>query len=249
MDSKLKIFDIEVSNKSSKEHLDNARRILCDDAGKLTFACANPHSLVVSRKDDMFKLALQSTDILVADGVGVVLVGRLFKKCDVERITGFKMYSMMMELLNEMCGSVFFFGSSNKVLSIIRNNVSKHYPNVQIVGTLSPPFGDWSNEENSKMISEINKVKPDILWVGMTAPKQEKWVYENLDILNARIIGSIGAVFDFYAETKPRAPNWMCKLGLEWMHRFYKEPRRMWRRTVLSAPKFIALVVRESFWK
>ena len=93
------------------------------------------------------------------------------------------------------------------------------------------------------MVASINGADPDVLWVGMTAPKQEKWVEANRHHLSAPVIGSIGAVFDFYAGVNPRAPQWMCKLGIEWLYRLLSNPRRMWRRTFISAPKFVALVI------
>ena len=93
------------------------------------------------------------------------------------------------------------------------------------------------------MIRLINDAQPDVLWVGMTAPKQETWVQTNRKRLRVPVIGSIGAVFDFYAGTHPRSPRWICRLGLEWVYRFVREPRRMWRRNFVSAPKFIGLIV------
>ena len=99
------------------------------------------------------------------------------------------------------------------------------------------------------MIATINQAKPDVLWIGMTAPKQEKWMHANAAKLHAKVIGSIGAVFDFYAETYPRAPKWICNLGLEWTYRLSREPRRMWRRTVVSAPKFVGNVFLQHVWR
>src|SRR4029453_5859861 len=113
---------------------------------------------------------------------------------------------------------------------------------VRLCGILSPPFNRWSAEANSAMLETINKADPDFFLVRMTPPKQEKWVDENRDQLRATVIGSIGAVFDFYAGTNPRAPRWMCGLGIEWLYRLAKEPRRMWRRSFISTPKFVALV-------
>ena len=94
------------------------------------------------------------------------------------------------------------------------------------------------------MVQIINDANPDVLWVGMTAPKQEKWVEANSQQLNTPVIGSIGAVFDFYAGTKRRAPQWIYRIGLEWAYRFILEPRRMWQRNVVSAPKFVWQVLR-----
>ena len=95
------------------------------------------------------------------------------------------------------------------------------------------------------MIEAVNAVSPDVLFVGMTAPKQEKWVYMNIDKLQVGHVCSIGAVFDFYAGTIKRAPNWMIRIGLEWFYRFIKEPRRMWRRYLLGNIIFIWLIFRE----
>lgn len=93
------------------------------------------------------------------------------------------------------------------------------------------------------MVEHIRAARPDVLWVGMTAPKQEKWVHANAAALDVPVIGSVGAVFDFFAGTNPRAPRWMCALGIEWVYRLAREPRRMWRRTVISAPRFLRMVV------
>jgi len=127
-------------------------------------------------------------------------------------------------------------------LALIEKNIVKKFPNLQLVGTYSPPFGEWSLEQNESMIKIINDSKPDILWVGMTAPKQEKWMMHNSKKLDASVIGAIGAVFDFVAGTYPRAPSWFCQYGLEWVYRLYKEPKRMWRRNFISTPLFLFMV-------
>jgi N-acetylglucosaminyldiphosphoundecaprenol N-acetyl-beta-D-mannosaminyltransferase len=139
---------------------------------------------------------------------------------------------------------VFYFGSSDHVLALIRERMQRDFPHVEVCGTLSPPFGTWSSEENCVMVEKINAARPDVLWVGMTAPRQEKWVRANRRQLTAPVIGSIGAVFDFFAGTLPRAPGWMCRVGLEWLYRLIREPRRMWRRNFVSTPVFIWLVLR-----
>jgi len=149
-----------------------------------------------------------------------------------------------MRALNQRgAGRVFFFGSSEKVLNLIAHKMAHEFPRLQLSGALSPPFRSWTAEENASMIAAINAANPDVLWVGMTAPNQEKWVHENRDKLTVPVIGSIGAVFDFFAGTYPRAPNWMCLIGIEWVYRLIKEPRRMWRRNFISSPRFVALVL------
>jgi N-acetylglucosaminyldiphosphoundecaprenol N-acetyl-beta-D-mannosaminyltransferase len=161
------------------------------------------------------------------------------------RITGTDYFHALLGGLQQRGGGrVFFFGSSQRVLDRIAERFAADFPSLTLCGTLSPPFGEWSDKENCRMVQVINEAKPDVLWVGMTAPKQEKWVESNRRELSAPVIGSIGAVFDFYAGTYSRAPQWMCRVGLEWAYRFLLEPRRMWRRNFLSAPKFVWLVFR-----
>jgi N-acetylglucosaminyldiphosphoundecaprenol N-acetyl-beta-D-mannosaminyltransferase len=245
MNLALKIFGIEISGSDLGQLSAEVNNAIAVAATPLLIACANPHSLVVSLHDELFRKALKQTKILVADGMGVAMAGRYLKRRKVQRITGFDVFSATMQQLEESKGSVFFFGSSIEVLERITNKINVDYPNVRLAGVLSPPFGDWSHAKNNEMIDSINQSNADVLWVGMTAPKQEKWASQNFENLDVKVIGSIGAVFDFYAETKPRAPEWMCRLGVEWLHRLIKEPKRMWRRNFVSTPLFLFLVFKE----
>jgi N-acetylglucosaminyldiphosphoundecaprenol N-acetyl-beta-D-mannosaminyltransferase len=214
--------------------------------GRLTVACANPHSLVVAQSDPMFRQALSACDAVVGDGVGVSVACRLTGLGVVPRITGDDMFKSVMAELDRTGGRAFFFGSSDHVLARITSRAARDYPRVG-VATLAPPFGNWSGEENARMLSVIREARPDVLWVGMTAPLQEKWVSANAADLAVPVIASIGAVFDFYAETVRRAPNWYRRYGLEWLYRLLREPRRLWRRTLVSAPRFLWLVFRQRF--
>lgn len=214
------------------------------------FACANPHSLVIAQEDVDFQSALSHADFVVVDGVGASLMARVVGVEIGPRITGADYFSGVLEALQQRgSGRVFFFGSSQRVLDLIAKRVAEDFPSLTLCGVLSPPFGDWSELENHRMVKAINDAKPDVLWVGMTAPKQEKWVEANRRQLNVPVISSIGAVFDFYAGTYPRAPKWICDIGLEWLFRFTREPRRMWRRNFVSAPKFVWLVLRRHVFR
>jgi len=206
------------------------------------FACANPHSLVVARTDADFRAALEEADAIVADGVGCMWAAIIAGVSVGPRITGSDYFVAMMTALNRTGGRAFFFGSKDEVLEKLSARVKLDFPRVTI-GTLSPPFGLWSGEENERMTGEIRKFEPDVLWVGMTAPKQEKWVASNAARLEVPLIGSIGAVFDYYAGVTQRAPQWICDIGLEWLYRLPREPKRLWRRTFISAPKFLWLVL------
>jgi N-acetylglucosaminyldiphosphoundecaprenol N-acetyl-beta-D-mannosaminyltransferase len=211
----------------------------------VVFACANPHSLVVAQRDPSFQSALAHANLVVADGVGVTFMARLVGVEIGPRITGTDYFQIVLNALqNRGGGRVFFFGSSQRVLDLIAKRFAADFPALTLCGMYSPPFGLWSEVENLRMVQLINDAKPDVLWVGMTAPKQEKWVEANCRQLNTPVIGSIGAVFDFYAGTYARAPQWICQIGFEWAYRFILEPRRMWQRNFVSTPKFLWLVLR-----
>jgi N-acetylglucosaminyldiphosphoundecaprenol N-acetyl-beta-D-mannosaminyltransferase len=202
-------------------------------------ACANPHSLVVARSDRPFQLALQSASAVVADGVGCRIGAALAGVPIGPRITGSDFYLSMMSALQASGGGrAFFFGSSESVLASIRERTREDFPAVK-VDTLSPPFGEWGATQNAEFIERINSAAPDVLWIAMTAPKQEKWMAANAGALKVPVIACIGAVFEYYAGTVRRAPDWVCDIGLEWMYRLAGEPQRLWRRTLVSAPVFL----------
>ena len=224
--------------------LDNAVAVIEDRHPAFTFACANPHSLVVAQRDRAFFRALRACSAVVADGVGVTMAARVTGADVGPRITGADFFLGLMARANRRGGRVFFLGSSEGVLSEIAVRARRDYPRLHI-DTLSPPFGGWDEATNDEILARIRDARPDILWVGMTAPKQEKWVHANREQLDVPVIGSIGAVFDFYAGTVQRAPDWICDAGLEWLYRLVREPSRLWRRTLLSAPIFLMLVARE----
>ena len=139
---------------------------------------------------------------------------------------------------------VFFLGAATKTLERIKERAAKEFPNVKVYN-YSPPYNSaFSKEESQHMYEAVNVVQPDVLFVGMTAPKQEKWVHEHKEVLEAKIICSIGAVFDFYAGTVKRPSQFWIKLGLEWLPRFLKEPRRLAERNLVSTPKFVWEVVK-----
>jgi N-acetylglucosaminyldiphosphoundecaprenol N-acetyl-beta-D-mannosaminyltransferase len=140
----------------------------------------------------------------------------------------------------------FFLGSTDRVLEKIAAKMKREFPHVTVCGVLSPPFKEeFTEEENRQMVEHINRAAPDVLWVGMTAPKQEKWIYENRHSLEVPLLGAIGAVFDFYAGTKKRAPKWICDMGLEWLPRLLREPRRLFRRNFMSSPLFLLMIFAE----
>lgn len=216
--------------------------------GKLLINTINAFSYDNARKDVLFSEALQKGDVLIPDGISIVKACRFLnaKSQPKERIAGWDLFEYEMEKLNRVGGKVMFLGSSDAVLNLIRQRVAEKYPKIE-VDTYSPPYKPvFSDEENEAMISAINHSNPDLLWIGMTAPKQEKWAYTHLDRLDVHChIGTIGAVFDFFAGTVKRAPERWQRVGLEWLYRLLSEPRRMWRRYFIGNAKFIYYIMVE----
>ncbi len=219
---------------------------------KLLINTINAHSYNTALKDELFQRALINGDVLIPDGVSIVKACKWLnaKSQPKERIAGWDLFAFEMDKLNKKGGKCFFMGSSEKVLSLIRKRASVDYPNI-VVETYSPPYKpEFSEEDNKAIVEAINKADPDLLWIGMTAPKQEKWTYSHWNELNIHChVGTIGAVFDFFAGTVERAPIWWQEHGLEWAYRLVKEPKRMWRRYIIGNSLFLWNISKEKISK
>ena len=218
--------------------------------GKVLINTINAHSYNVARKDQLFAEALTKGDYLIPDGMSVVKACKWLdaKSQPKERIAGADLFEFEMNKLNEKGGTVMFMGSSEKTLAKIVQQAAKVYPNLKVV-TYSPPYKpEFNDEDNKDIINAINTANPDLLWIGMTAPKQEKWTYSHWNDLHIHChVGTIGAVFDFFAGNTKRAPQWWQEHGLEWLYRLIKEPRRMWRRYIIGNTVFLWHMLGEKF--
>lgn len=215
---------------------------------KLLINTINAHSYNVAQKDSLFAEALKNGDVLLPDGISIVYAYKWLLRKKIKRIAGADLFHFAMTDLNKNGGICFFLGSNDYVLKAITERAKIDYPNIKLY-TYAPFYKkEFSKEENQEMIDAVNQITPDILWIGMTAPKQEKWAYIHLDELKVKgWIGCIGAVFDFYAGTKRRAPKWMISLGLEWLHRLLTDPKRMWKRYLIGNILFLYNIFKERF--
>ena len=242
---------LKLSELSILESLDVLKNI---PEGKVLINTINAHSFNVAQKDSLFAEALTKGDYLIPDGASIIKACKLLKAKSQpkERIAGWDLFAFEMQKLNEKGEmrneklKVMFMGSSEKVLGKIREKAAVDYPHLEVV-TYSPPYKqEFSDEDNVAIIKAINDANPDLLWIGMTAPKQEKWTYQHWSELNIQChVGTIGAVFDFYAGTAQRAPKWWQENSLEWLYRLIKEPKRMWRRYVIGNPLFLWNISKE----
>jgi len=243
----IRLFDFDISDAGLDSDVRRALESLDANAECKYMACANPHSLVVASQDSHFKEALQNADILLPDGSGVVLAAKILHAQKIKKVAGFDFFVKMCSECN-LKGKIkfFFLGSNDHVLALITKRLKKEFPAIEVCGTYSPPYKEvFSKEDNENMVNTVNRARPHILWVGMTAPKQEKWLFNNIKYLNVPFAAAIGAVFDFYAGTKERSSEIWIKLGLEWLPRFLKEPRRLWERNLKSTPIFLWWILRE----
>lgn len=225
--------------------------------GKLLINTINAHSYNTARKDKLFAEALMNGDVLIPDGVSIVKACRWIKAKSQpkERIAGWDLFEFEMNKLEQLgmrnvsrspLRTVMFMGSSQRVLDLIVKRAAEFYPHLKVV-TYSPPYKpEFSDEDNMAIIDAINAADPDLLWIGMTAPKQEKWTYSHWEELNIHChVGTIGAVFDFFAGTVERAPMRWQRNGLEWLYRLLKEPKRMWRRYIIGNALFLWNMLKE----
>jgi N-acetylglucosaminyldiphosphoundecaprenol N-acetyl-beta-D-mannosaminyltransferase len=243
------ILGYSITTKSGEECIFSIKEWVNAGKGNKYFVCANPHSLEVAGADGIFSEAIRNADLVIPDGIGIVIASRILGGNICRRVTGNDIFIGLSSALNEEKGfSYFFLGSTEATLLKIRDRMRADFRDIGIAGTYSPPFESEFGEEDSRlMIKAINEAQPDVLWVGMTAPKQEKWIYEHRDALSVRCIGAIGAVFDFYAGNVKRSHPVFQRVGMEWLPRLLREPRRLWRRNFISNPRFILRVLHSKF--
>jgi N-acetylglucosaminyldiphosphoundecaprenol N-acetyl-beta-D-mannosaminyltransferase len=209
---------------------------LRDGSGPRWLACLNPHSWVVAGGRPAFEAALKDADWLIPDGVGIVLASRLRGGRLRSRVTGSDIFEgLSAHLARDGSRSVFYLGSTPEVLSLIRDRHERDFPGLRIAGVYAPPFKEAFDERDyDAMVEVVSAARPDVLWVGMTAPKQEEAILAMKGRLPVRFAAAIGAVFDFYSGRVKRSSNVARRVGLEWLPRLAREPRRLWRRNVNS---------------
>ncbi len=223
------------------ESIDEIIEYILNHKKKITVSTLSMPMLGELKNNTEYFDALKHSEIVLPDGIGIIILSKIRdgKNSLKKRIAGPDFFIRFNYYANREKLKYFFMGSTQKTLSKIEEKIKKDFPDIIISGTHSPPFGKWDEKTDEEIIRKINELEPDVLWVAMTAPKQEIWVYKNRDNLNPKIVAAIGAAFDFYAGTKKRAPEFFRKLGLEWFYRTIKEPLRMGKRYLKGFTPFI----------
>jgi N-acetylglucosaminyldiphosphoundecaprenol N-acetyl-beta-D-mannosaminyltransferase len=228
---------------------DNFSAILTFEKNKVIINTINAHSYIIAKKDQYFKTALMQSEVLLPDGVGITTASKLLNHQTIEQLTGPDLLMFFLKYCNEKHKKCFFLGSTIETLERIKTKLSLEYSNITI-DNFSPPYKtQFSTEDSLKMIDAINSFNPDVLFVGMTAPKQEKWVYEFRERINAKYLCSVGAAFDFYCGNKKMPGSFWRKLGLIWLFRFLQEPKRLLYRNLVTQPAFLLEVIFRKIFK
>ncbi len=203
------------------------------------------HGIWESHKKPDFKAILNSADLWVPDGIAPVWIARIRGMRNVSRTPGAEIMQAFFELADKKGYSSFFYGDTDETLAALKENLEKKYPGHKVAGTYSPPFRPLTPEEDEAVVKMINDAKPDVLWVGLGLPKQDRWIYEHKDRLRIPVAAGVGAAFLFLSGRVKRVPEWVGRSGLEWLWRFLQEPKKLWRRDLIDGPRFVWHVLLE----
>lgn len=245
---KVNILGTEISNINLTETVDYFYAVIKTNA-KIR-VCVTPVNCVLwARKNNYLKKIYNAADLTLCDGVPLLWASKFLNAPLKGRVTGLDLLPKFLEFAADKNIKMFFLGAKEGVAQSLKELAQKKYPAIQIGEVYSPPFAEkFSEKETQKMIHLINSYQPHVLWVSLTAPKQDYWIYENFDKLNVNIAIGVGGAFEVTAGLIPRAPEWMQKAGLEWFYRFLREPSRMYKRYFVEAPVFIPLIFKQKFF-
>jgi N-acetylglucosaminyldiphosphoundecaprenol N-acetyl-beta-D-mannosaminyltransferase len=201
----------------------------------------NVYSVMQSRRDARVRQALQSASLVTPDGMPLVWMGKWAGPGDMDRVSGPDLMLALCRVSVKQGYSHFFYGGAPGVPQLLASKLQARFPGLNVVGTHSPPFSPSPAVEETAVIERINRAAPDIVWVGLGAPKQDLWMAVYRKRLDAPVLIGVGAAFDFHSGRIQQAPTWMQRLGLEWLHRLLKEPKRLWYRYLVYNPQFALL--------
>jgi len=203
------------------------------------------HGIVEAEKHISFKYILSSANLWVPDGISLVWLAKLKGFNINSRVSGADLMTEFFKSAGKKGFSSYFYGDTEETLEALNKKLSSDFPGLKIAGSYSPPFRKLTEEEDAKIIEKINQAKPDVLWVALGLPKQEKWIFEHREKLNVPVVIGVGAAFKFLSGKVKRAPAWVGNLGFEWLWRLIKEPKVTWKRVFIDMPIFFWLVAKD----
>lgn len=242
--SRMNFLNIEVDNLTMNEALDRAEELILNKKPSYVVT-PNVDHIVKLETDKEFQDVYKNADLVLTDGMPLIWISKMKGNPIKEKISGSDFFPKLCKRASEKGYSLFLLGAAEGVAAKAAENLKEKYKGLNIVGIYSPSYGfEKKDEEIKEIIKMINDVKPDILAVGLGAPKQEKFLYKYRNELNVPISLAIGASIDFEAGNINRAPKWMQNCGLEWFYRLCKEPKRMFRRYIVDDSKIIRIALK-----
>ncbi|TWD83295.1 N-acetylglucosaminyldiphosphoundecaprenol N-acetyl-beta-D-mannosaminyltransferase [Kribbella amoyensis] len=242
-DARVDVLGIHVSVTDMDDTVDRFGKWIANDDRQLV-CVSDMNALLHARADERLTEVYNTSGLTLADGMPLVWAGKKAGFGQMARVCGPDLLERVMAEAAERGWSQYFYGGADGVVEQLRDTFTAKHPGLKVAGVYSPPYRALSPQETAEVVDRINAAAPDIVWVGLGAPKQERWMADHRDRLDAAILIGVGAAFDFHTGRLDRAPVWMQKAGLEWSYRLSKEPRRLWKRYVLGIPRFCLAILR-----
>jgi N-acetylglucosaminyldiphosphoundecaprenol N-acetyl-beta-D-mannosaminyltransferase len=210
-----------------------------DEGRKEYVVLCTVHTILEAMDHPSLRQRINAAGMATPDGMPLVFLSRLRGHREVNRVYGPDLLLEVAAVAAERGYRFYFYGGAEGVADEILDVMTARFPGLQVVGATSPPMRDQEAEEDEAVIQQINAAEPDIIWVGLGSPKQDRWMARHRDRLDAPVLIGIGAAFDFLSHRTPQAPRWIQRSGFEWLFRLITEPRRLWRRYVIGNPRFV----------
>lgn len=211
-----------------------------DDLRGKYICVSNVHTTVMSYENEEYRKIQNGAAMALPDGAPLSSYSRRKGYKQAQRVTGPDLMLELFAISKEKGYRHYFYGATEETLQSMREVLERNYPGIEIAGMYAPPFRALTPQEDAQIVAKINESRPDFIWIGLGAPKQEEWMYQHMGQLQGVLIG-VGAGFDYLAGYIKRAPRWMQRMSLEWLYRLLQDPKRLWRRYFTSNVKFICL--------
>jgi N-acetylglucosaminyldiphosphoundecaprenol N-acetyl-beta-D-mannosaminyltransferase len=239
----IRVLGVELRAQRYAQAIDDFIDVVRRDERRRAHFCT-VHTLVESRQSPALLEALGSAWMVCMDGVPLVWVSKL-RGVQAERVCGPDVMLTICDRGRELGLRHFFLGGASGTPERLAAAMTARFPGLAVAGTLAPPFRALTEDEDAAVVEAVNAAKPDVVWIGLGSPKQELWSADHEARLNCHLVLPVGAAFDFHSGRLRRAPRWMRGLGLEWLFRLAMEPRRLFRRYVVTNARFVFLITRE----
>jgi N-acetylglucosaminyldiphosphoundecaprenol N-acetyl-beta-D-mannosaminyltransferase len=201
------------------------------------------HGVMESHREESLRRIHNAAGLVTPDGMPLVWLSRLQGFSQVRRVYGPDLMLALCERSAAKGYRHYLYGGTNGIPEQLAAMLQQRYPGLRVAGTYSPPFRPLSHEEDEQVVEMINEATPDIVWISLSTPKQERWMADHIERLTAPVLIGVGAAFDYHTGRKRQAPRWMQRSGLEWLFRLLMEPRRLWRRYLINNPSFVVLIL------